>query len=159
MTKSPLEIVQAMEAALQRRDIDVSAYFHDDFVWSANYGCGTKRGLAAFERNWYAPFRDAFRDREFVTDLWLEDGDWAACHGECRCTHGGPFMGIAATGKRIVLPYIDFWRITDGRIAVNRVSVDFPAVLAQLGRDVFDGHGWERYDRGEAEPPVPPEGV
>jgi hypothetical protein len=27
--------------------------------------------------------------------------------------------------------------------------------MAQLGVDVFDGKGWEVYDRGEATPPRP----
>lgn len=27
-------------------------------------------------------------------------------------------------------------------------------VLAQLGVDVFDGEGWEAFDRGERQPPV-----
>jgi hypothetical protein len=55
-------------------------------------------------------------------------------------------MGIAPTGKRIKIPYIDFWRVENGKIAENRVSVDFPAILAQLGRDIFDGQGWDQLD-------------
>jgi len=156
MAQTPLQIVKSMERALQRADIDVSDYFHEDFVWSANYGCGTKRGLDQFERNWYAPFREAFTDRDFVTERYLADGDWAACFGACHATHAGIFMGIAPTGWRIAIPYIDFWRIEDGKIAENRVSVDFAAVLSQLGRDVFDGEGWEKYDtpfpRGTGDP-------
>ncbi|MDH3264176.1 MAG: polyketide cyclase, partial [Paracoccaceae bacterium] len=35
------------------------------------------------------------------------------------------------------------------------VSVDFAAVLMQLGRDVFGGEGWESYDRGAREPARP----
>ena len=159
MTGSPLEIVKAMEAALQRRDVDVSTYFHDDFIWAANFGCGTKHGLKQFERNWSAPFRAAFGDRDFRTEHHMQDGDWAACFGACHATHVGAFMGIAPTGKRIVIPYIDFWRIADGKIAENRVSVDYASVLNQLGRDVFGGHGWEAFDRGDTSPPQPPEGA
>ena len=55
-------------------------------------------------------------------------------------------MGIAPTGKRIKIPYIDFWRVENGKIAENRVSVDFPAILAQLGRDIFAGQGWDQLD-------------
>ena len=146
MTKSPLEVVKAMEAALERFDDDLSPYFHGDFDWIANYGCGTKRGLAEFERAWHVPFREAFGDCHFVTEHFMEDGDWAACFGYCEATHAGNLMGIAATGKRIRIPYIDFWRIKNGKIAENRVSVDIPAVLAQLGRDVFGGEGWEKHD-------------
>ena len=50
---------------------------------------------------------------------------------------------------------MDFWRVKDGRIADNPVSVDFASVLAQLGHDVFGGEGWEAYDRGERQPPKP----
>ncbi len=148
MTQTPLEIVKAMEAALERADVDVSDYFHEDFHWIGSYGCGTKRGLGEFERAWYLPFRDAFGDRHFATEHHMQDGDWAACFGHCEATHSGTFMGIAPTGKRIRIPYIDFWRIADGKIAENRVSVDYPAVLAQLGHDVFAGHGWQKLDDG-----------
>lgn len=148
MNQSPLQIVKAMEQALERTDVDYSEYFHDDFDWIANCGCGTKRGLREFERAWDRPFREAFGDRHFETEHYLEDGDWAACFGYCEATHSGEFMGIAPTGKRIRIPYIDFWRIKNGKIAENRVSVDFPAVLAQLGHDVFGGHGWDRLDAG-----------
>lgn len=148
MTQTPLQIVKAMEAALERFDDDLSPYFHEDFDWIANYGCGTKRGLAEFERAWHLPFREAFADCHFVTEHFMEDGDWAACFGHCEANHAGELMGIAPTGKRIRIPYIDFWRIEDGKIVENRVSVDFPAVLAQLGHDVFDGKGWEKLDSG-----------
>ena len=37
----------------------------------------------------------------------------------------------------------------------NWVMVDFPHVAAQLGHDLFNGEGWEAYDRGEKNPPQP----
>ncbi len=72
-------------------------------------------------------------------------------------THFGAFMGIPPSGRRVAIPYMDFWRVADGRIADNPVFVDFAAVLAQLGRDVFAGEGWEAFDRGERIPPALPE--
>lgn len=50
---------------------------------------------------------------------------------------------------------MDFWLFRDGKIVENRVSVDFAHVMAQLGKDVFDGKGWEVFDRGERAPPRP----
>ena len=44
---------------------------------------------------------------------------------------------------------MDFWKVVDGKIEDNYVMVDFPHVLAQLGVDVFNGEGWEAFDRGE----------
>ena len=32
------------------------------------------------------------------------------------------------------------------------VMVDFPHVMAQLGVDLFQGHGWEKYDNREKTP-------
>ena len=50
MKKTTLQIVKEMEQALERAEVDCSDYFHDDFDWIANFGCGTKRGLDEFER-------------------------------------------------------------------------------------------------------------
>ena len=50
---------------------------------------------------------------------------------------------------------MDFWKVQGGKIVENWVSVDFADVLAQLGVDVFDGNGWEAFDRGERTPPRP----
>ena len=64
-------------------------------------------------------------------------------------------MGIPATGKRVRIPYMDFWHVVDGRIADNPVFVDLASVCLQLGRDVFAGQGWEAYDSGTREAPHP----
>lgn len=150
-----LAVVKAMEEALAANSNRMADHFHEDFTWRGNYGCGTKRGLAEFRRNWQLPLRAAFTEREYKTEHFMADGEWAACFGHIEATHSGEFMGIPATGKRVRIPYMDFWRVEEGRIKDNPVSVDFGAVLAQLGVDVFGGKGWEAFDRGEAEPPRP----
>ena len=150
-----LAAVKRMEKALAASEMDMTPYFHEDFVWRGNQGCGRKEGVEAFRRNWQWPTRAAFTEREYLTEHFMADGEWAACFGHIEATHSGPFMGIPATGKRVRIPYMDFWKVEDGRIKDNPVSVDFPAVLAQLGVDVFDGKGWEAYDEGRATPPKP----
>ena len=150
-----LDVIHRMEAALGAGSNDMAAHFHEDFLWRGNRGCGTKRGLAAFRANWQLPLRAAFTERTYLTEKFLADGDWAACFGHIEATHSGPFMGIAPTGRRIRIPYMDFWRVEDGRIADNPVFVDFAEVLHQLGRDVFAGEGWEAYDAGARTPPRP----
>jgi predicted ester cyclase len=150
-----LAAVRRMEDGLAAGENDMTRYFHDDFLWRGNQGCGTKHGVAEFRRNWQLPIRAAFTDRDYKTEKFLADGEWAACFGHIEATHSGTFMGIAPTGKRVTIPYMDFWRVEDGRIADNPVSVDFASVMAQLGVDVFAGKGWETYDRGEETPPAP----
>ena len=150
-----LAAVKAMESGLAANEMDMTKYFTEDFVWRGNQGSGTKHGIAEFQRNWQFPLRAAFTDRKYLTEHFMADGDWASCFGYIDALHSGPFMGIPATNKRVKIPYMDFWRIEDGRIADNPVSVDLAHVLFQLGVDVFDGKGWENYDNGTLEPPKP----
>ena len=79
-------------------------------------------------------------------------GEWAAAFGRQEAVHSGNFMGIAATGKKVEIRYMDFWKVVDGKITDNWVMVDFPHVMAQLGVDLFQGNGWEKYDNGEKIP-------
>jgi predicted ester cyclase len=149
-----LAAVRRMESALVAGETDMSPYFTPGFLWRGNRGCGTKPGVEAFRRNWQRPLRAAFTERDYKTEQMIADGDWAACFGHIEATHSGPFMGIAPTGARVRIPYMDFWRIEDGRIADNPVFVDFAEVLFQLGRDIFAGEGWEAYDEGRRDPPA-----
>lgn len=149
------QVIIRMEEALGANSDDMGQHFHEDFRWMGNQGCGTKHGLDAFRRNWQLPLRAAFTEREYKTQKFICEGEWASCFGHIEATHSGTFMGLAPTGKRVTIPYMDFWKVTDGKIADNWVSVDFASVLAQLGRDVFDGQGWEHFDRGERVPPRP----
>lgn len=151
-----LALIKAMEKALGENADNMDDFFHEDFRWMGNQGSGTKRGIAEFRRNWQLPLRAAFTEREYITERFLADGDWVSCFGHIEATHSGPFMGQAASGRRVTIPYMDFWHLREGRIADNWVSVDLASVLAQLGRDVFDGEGWEAYDRNEKTPPAPP---
>lgn len=148
------QVILRMEEALGANSDDMAAHFHEDFRWMGNQGCGTKHGLDAFRAHWQLPFRVAFTERDYKTERFICEGDWASCFGHIEATHSGEFMGIPATGKRVKIPYMDFWKVSEGRIADNWVSVDFAHVLAQLGQDVFDGRGWEHFDDGSATPPT-----
>lgn len=149
------KVITDMEAALAANSDDMAAHFHEDFHWYGNRGCGTKPDLAAFRANWQLPLRAAFTERDYRTKRFVCEGDWASAFGHIEATHSGTFMGIEATGKRVTIPYMDFWEVRDGRIADNWVSVDFAKVLAQLGQDPFGGRGWESYDDGSVPPPRP----
>ncbi len=154
-SQASLAAVKRMEAGLAAGEEDMRPYFTQGFTWRGNRGCGTKPGLDAFKCNWQRPFRLAFTNRDYRTEKFIADGDWSACFGHIEADHTGTFMSIAPTGRRIRIPYMDFWRIEDGRIADNPVSVDFAEVLHQLGRDIFDGEGWEAYDDGSKIPAKP----
>jgi len=133
-----LAVIKNMEAALASGSNAMSDFFHDSFRWMGNYGCGTKKGLQAFRDNWQLPLRASFTEREYKTDKFLADGEWASCFGHIE---------------------MDFWKVTDGKIEDNWVSVDYASVLSQLGVDVFNGQGWEAFDNGSRKPIHPDAGV
>lgn len=149
-------VIEGMVDGLNDHRIDdIGQFFAESFRWMGNQGCGTKVGLQAFQDNWQRPFQAAFSGKVCVDEARLYMGEWAAAFGRQEAVHSGPFMGVEPTGKKVEIRYMDFWKVEDGRITDNYVMVDFPHVLAQLGVDVFDGHGWEKYDRGEAQAPRP----
>ena len=155
-TEATRAVIEGMVDGLNDHRIDdIGAFFAESFTWFGNRGCGTKRGLQAFQENWQKPFQAAFSDKVCIDEARLYMGEWAAAFGRQEAVHSGPFMGIAPTGKRVTIRYMDFWKVVDGRIVDNWVMVDFPHVLAQLGHDVFGGEGWEAYDEGRKAPPRP----
>ncbi|MEO1000000.1 MAG: ester cyclase [Pseudomonadota bacterium] len=155
-TEATRAVIEGMVDGLNdHRIADIGAFFAEGFTWRGNYGCGTKEGLRAFQENWQKPFQAAFSDKVCIDEARLFMGEWAAAFGRQEARHTGPFMGLAPTGKRVEIRYMDFWKVEDGKITENFVMVDFPHVLAQLGHDVFAGEGWEAFDRGERAPPQP----
>ncbi len=154
-SKMTLAVVKAMEEALSTNSNNMEKHFHKNFRWMGNNGCGTKKSLEEFRNNWQLPLRAAFSDRIYNTDKFLVDGEWASCFGHIDAIHSGEFMGIEPTNKRVKIHYTDFWEVKDGLIIDNWVTVDFPSILSQLDVDVFNGQGWEAYDRGEIAPAKP----
>ncbi|MEM6712292.1 MAG: ester cyclase [Pseudomonadota bacterium] len=155
-TDETRRVIEGMVDGLNDHRInDMHEFFHEAFRWMGNTGCGTKNGVKDFNRNWQEPFQAAFKDKVCVDEARLYMGEWAAAFGRQEATHAGTFMGVAPTGKRVEIRYMDFWKVVDGKIADNWVMVDFPYVLSQLGVDVFNGEGWEAFDRGEKVPPKP----
>ena len=48
-------------------------------------------------------------------------------------THRGELFGVAATGKTLVLPGINMYRVDEGRIAEMWSRLDVLGLLRQLG--------------------------
>ena len=75
----------------------------------------------------------AFPDLHITTDLLVAEGDKVTKVWTANCTHQGDFLGIPATGNRIVEKGIEVFRIADGMIAEVWVSMDNLGMLQQLG--------------------------
>ena len=146
-TKETQEVIESMVDGLNDHRIeDIDEFFSKNFRWMGNFGCGTKSGLKEFQDNWQKPFQEAFSNKVCIDEARLFMGEWAAAFGKQEAIHSGEFMGIKPTGKKVEIRYMDFWKVSEGKIKDNWVMADFPFVMKQLGVDIFNGMGWEKFD-------------
>ena len=92
-------------------------------------------------RNFHqVPFLRGFPDRKGASHyIRIEDGNYVVTGGwpSVEATHGGEWLGILATNKRIKMRVMDFYRLENNRIAENWVPIDIIHILYQMGFDVF----------------------
>ncbi len=120
-------------------------YWHPRFNWYGPAGIGAMRGISGF-RNWHQiPFLRGMPDRKLdaLGDLeshWFSEGDYVCETGwpNMRLTLSGDgWMGIAPSGKQVLLRSLDFWRMEGKRIRENWVLIDLLDLYHQVGVDVL----------------------
>jgi steroid delta-isomerase-like uncharacterized protein len=147
------QLVARMVDALNDHVIEgQEAFWHEDMHWYGPAGIGTKTSLKAFQDEHQRPFLHAFPDKEAHDEVQIAEGDYVASFGYQEATHAGDYLGIPATGKRVKVRYMDFWRVEDGKLKENWVLIDLLGFLEQLDVDVkallADAM---KYRRGKAE--------
>jgi steroid delta-isomerase-like uncharacterized protein len=103
-----------------------------DFIdhWAARMGAPP--GLAGFKMG-LSMIRTAFPDWSSTPDDIVCDGDKVAAIWTVRGTHQGPFMGLPATHKAIVMQEAGILYFKDGKLTeIKRVADDL-SLLKQLG--------------------------
>ncbi|MDC0738657.1 ester cyclase [Cognatishimia sp. SS12] len=124
--------------------MDMPRFWHPKMNWYGPGGIGTARGISGF-RHWHqTPFLAAMPDRgqypNEITHHFFGDANYAAVTGwpnMAQTLSGGGWLGLPATGAKITLRSLDFWRVENGKIRENWVLVDLIDIYAQLGLDVF----------------------
>jgi predicted ester cyclase len=114
----------------------------DDFLDCSEYllAEADRGGEVAFWREFYRAFPDA----RIAVEETIVDGDTAVVRWTIQGAHGGPFMGMAATGRPFMIGAIDALRFDGQRIAERVGEIDTLALLFQLGA---------------MQPPAPPESL
>jgi ketosteroid isomerase-like protein len=97
---------------------------------------GTLTGIEPFVAYGQA-FLRAFPDGRIHGDRYVEQGDRVVVEGRFTGTNTGPLQTpageIPPTGRPMVLPFADVFRVIDGKIAEHRVYYDVLGLMAQLG--------------------------
>lgn len=149
------DLVDAMLAGLGRYagDEDTLAsmgqdrYWHPNMMWYGPAGIGTTRGLKGFQDFHQRPFLRALPDRKggdhkarFAEDDYVCSTGWPSL----RATVTGPnWIGLPATGRKIAMRVMDWWRREGDRLRENWVLIDLLDVQIQCGLDPFDRLAFE----------------
>lgn len=154
VSQRTIERVLRMHAALGRYsgqpptravldEMEMVRHWHPNFMWYGPCGIGTTRGLKAFEEYHQIPFLVAFPDRrgsDIGHFIRIGDGHYAVTGGwgYLQATHSGNnFLGVPATGRRVHMRVMDFYRCDAETIVENWIPFDIPHLLLQMGVDVF----------------------
>jgi len=84
-------------------------------------------------RQWLEGIMNVFPDYNLVIEDLLADGDRVVVRYTERGTMKGNFMGVEATGKKFMIPAIEIWRFSDGKLIELWMARDLLTQSIQTG--------------------------
>jgi steroid delta-isomerase-like uncharacterized protein len=90
------------------------------------------RGLEGY-MNILGMMRSGFSDIQWTLEETIAEGDKVAARFTMRGTHDGAFFGAPATGKKIEVRAMNFYRFSGGMIAEEYGQPDLLGLLQQIG--------------------------
>jgi len=119
------ELINQENNAVLDESFAADVIVHDPFM-------GTVTGSEAY-RGLLNMFDTAFPHHRVAIDTMTAEGDLVSVLHTHTATHNGPFMGMPATGKTVVVPGIELFRVRDGKIVEFWRKDDDVSLLMQLG--------------------------
>jgi steroid delta-isomerase-like uncharacterized protein len=117
-------------------DMDGAASIYHDDVVTVEPALGRVTSVAEW-RAYGEAFRRACPDAHMVVQTVLEHGDIVAVEATFAGTFTGPLASaqgeVPPTGRVFEVPFADFFRFRDGRVAEHHVYYDQVALMAALG--------------------------
>ncbi len=121
----------ALEAFLRNDPAAWDDTVANDYV-NHNPAPGQDPGRKGMERS-AAVYLKAFPDMATTIDMQIANADLVAQGGVATGTNTGSLLGMPPTGKSITMPWIDIYRLRDGKIVDHWHVEDLVALSQQLG--------------------------
>ncbi len=96
------------------------------------HNTGLAPGLEVVKQ-WLTMFAAAFPDRRVTIDDVVGEGDRVVVRTTMTGTHQGELHGIPATGNPVTQPYINIFRLVNGKIVEGWIAGDNLSMMQQLG--------------------------
>ncbi len=116
-----------------------------DWHWRGMHPFHEQQGAAAVASVFWQPLLSAMTKLQRRPDIFMAglneiDGfksRWVVQMGHLMGLFDRPFLGIRPTGRIVMLRFVEFNQIEDGRIVETAMFVDLPHLMIQAGQDPF----------------------
>jgi len=121
-----VEFINTASEALAEELVDANAIFHapvspDPFIGPHGY------------MEILGMMRSGFPDIQWTLEEMIAENDTVAARFIMRGTHQATFFGVPASGKKIQVQAVNFYRFSNGKIVEERGQPDLLALLQQIG--------------------------
>lgn len=135
-------------AALESAETDklaavLAAHADTDYRFRGVHPFNEIAGAQAVAESVWQPLYTAMRPLQRRQDIFmagpnlLDDSMWVTSMGKFLGLFDKPWLGIRPTGKIVLLPYCEFHRIENDRIAESALWLDIVSVMKQSGHNPF----------------------
>ncbi len=135
-----LEYFRAFEAASANAVAKtIESFSHADYSFRGVHPFNELAGGHAVAETVWRPLRAALTPMQRRQEIFfagpnlLDDSMWVTSMGKFMGLFDHDWLGIPSTGKIALVPYCEFFRIDDGRIAESALWVDIISVMHQAG--------------------------
>ncbi|MFM0094189.1 ester cyclase [Paraburkholderia nemoris] len=121
-----VEFINTANEVLAEELVDANAIFHapvspDPFIGPQGY------------MKILGMMRSGFPDIQWTLEEMIAENDTVAARFIMRGTHQATFFGVPASGKKIQVQAVNFYRFSNGKIVEERGQPDLLALLQQIG--------------------------
>ena len=113
-----------------------------DWLWRGMHPFNEQIGAQAVADKFWSPFLNAMSYVQRRPDIFIAglneidgfQGRWVVQMGHLMALFDKPYLGILPTGKIVMLRFVEFNRIVDGKIAETAMFVDLVHLMTQAGQ-------------------------
>ena len=140
-------VVRACHADLAQADAGsvaavLARHTSPDWHWRGMHPFNEQHGAAAVAEVFWAPFLTAMMRVQRRPDIFMAglneidgfEGRWVVQMGHLMALFDRPWLGIQPTGKIVMLRFVEFNRVADGRIVETAMFVDILHLIMQAGQ-------------------------
>ena len=141
-----LEYYTALDAA-QGDEINevIRQYTAEDYLWRGMHPFYEQHSADTVADVFWKPFRESFTSIQRRPDVFMaglndvDDGEteWVCSMGHMMGLFDNDWLGIPSSGKMAFLRYVEFNRISGGKIAETALFCDIISVMQQVGLNLL----------------------